>query len=362
MRVGDGLRDYPVLVGAGVLGTLGEELRRRAPGVRRWAVVSDEHVGPLYGSRVEEALGGPASGTVRITIPPGEGEKTRTRWGWITDRLLEAGVGGDLTGFVAATYMGGVPVVQIPTSLLAMVDASVGGKTGVDTRYGKNLVGAFHPPRAVIVDPEVIGTLPPGERRQGLAEALKHGAILDAEYGDWISGQAEVLLDGDPDAVLRLVRRSVELKAGVVSRDEREAGVREILNFGHTVAHALEHVTDYRIPHGSAVAMGMVWEAALGEAEGVTEPGTARRIVDWLSAVGLPTHPGPDLDPESGFRSPGVASRLEEGLLRDKKVRDGSPRVVLLRRCGEVARSADGSWARPLPAERILGPRSLLPD
>lgn len=367
VRAGGGAHDYSVLIEPGLRRTVAAEIRRRVPEVRSWALVTDEHVGPLYAAEVEAGLRASGVQGPRITLPAGEGEKSRSRWGWVTDRMLEAGIGrdggvialgggviGDLAGFVAATFMRGIPVVQLPTSLLAMVDASVGGKTGVDTPQGKNLVGAFHPPRVVMVDPEVVATLPEVQRRHGLAEALKHAAIVDAGYGEWITASAGSLLAGRPEAVLHLVRRSVEIKAGVVSRDEREGGLREILNFGHTVAHALEHVTDYRLPHGSAVALGMVAEASIGEAEGTTEPGSTGRIVGWLRSVGLTTHleNGPEGWSEA---DPGdLGPELAEGLLRDKKVRDGSPRVVLLACVGEVARTSEGAWARPVPVKTIL--------
>jgi 3-dehydroquinate synthase len=341
--------------------------------VRRWALVTDENVGPLYGDEVEAGLVDAGRAGPRVTVPAGEVEKTRARWGEVTDRLLSAGLGrdggvialgggvvGDLAGFVAATYMRGIPVVQVPTSLLAMVDASVGGKTGVDTPAGKNLVGAFHPPTVVVVDPEVVASLPEEQRRQGLAEALKHAAIVDLEYGEEIVAGARELLSGDSHAVQRLVRRSVEIKAGVVSRDEREGGLREILNFGHTVAHALEHVSEYRIPHGSAVALGMVWEAGWGEDAGVTEPGTAERIIRWLGAVGLPSDPRASLESLGPGEGGALAVRFTEGLLKDKKVRSGSPRVVLLARCGAVARTPEGAWARPVPVEQITVRHSWL--
>ncbi|MEJ2540709.1 MAG: 3-dehydroquinate synthase [Gemmatimonadota bacterium] len=356
VRAGAGTRDYPVLLGAGARLSLGGVTADWAPSVRRWAVVTDDRVGPLYVEEVEAGIQATVPSGPRVIIPEGEGEKTRARWGWVTDRLLESGLGrdggiialgggvvGDLAGFVGATYMRGIPVVQVPTSLLAMIDASVGGKTGVDTPAGKNLVGAFHPPAAVVVDPEVIGSLPVAQRRYGLAEALKHGAILDAAYGQEIADSAPALLAAEPGPLLRVVRRSVQLKSRVVSQDEKEAGLREILNFGHTVAHALEHASDYSIPHGAAVAMGMVWEARIGEGEGVTRPGTSERLAEWLAAVGLPTDP-PVVDRE----------RFVKGLGRDKKVRSGMPRLVLLDRCGQVAPSSDGSWARAVPVERIV--------
>jgi len=287
-------------------------------------------------------------------VPAGEAYKTREQWAALTDALLEIGFGrdggvlavgggvvGDLAGFVAASFMRGVPVVQMPTSLLAMIDASVGGKTGVDTRHGKNLVGAFHPPRAVLIDPETIATLPRAERSHGLAEALKHGAILDAEYGARVASAAPDVLAADPDAVLGVVHRSVELKADVVSRDEREGGLREILNFGHTVGHALEQASEYALPHGRAVARGMLWEAALGEALQVTAEGTVARLSAWFGEADLPTELG-EID---------VAGAVDRIAL-DKKVRAGTPRIVLLERVGSVARSGD-AWSHTVGADRL---------
>lgn len=367
VQAGGGARDYPVLVAPGLRHRVGAELLRRAPSVRQWAVVTDENVAPLYAREVERSVEAVGRAGPRITVPAGEAHKTRERWSDITDRLLRAGLGrdggiialgggvvGDVAGFVAATYMRGIPVVQVPTSLLAMLDASVGGKTGVDTPGGKNLVGAFHPPVVVVVDPEVVASLPLEQRRQGLAEAIKHAAIVDREYGESIAAGAGGLLAAHPDAVFDLVRRSVEIKADVVSRDEREGGLREILNFGHTVAHALEHLSEYRIPHGSAVAIGMVWEAEVGEEAGVTDPGTAERISAWLQSVGLPTRPLLEGASWPGEGAEPLVSRFTSGLLRDKKARGGVPRVVLLARCGTVARTAGGEWARPVPLELIL--------
>jgi len=253
------------------------------------------------------------------------------------------GVVGDLAGFVAATFMRGIPVVQVPTSLLAMIDASVGGKTGVDTRAGKNLVGAFHPPALVVVDPEVVATLPAAERAQGLVEALKHGAILDDSYGEEVALKGPGIVSGDAESVQEVVQRSIELKAGVVSQDEREAGLREILNFGHTVGHALERAAGYGLPHGTAVARGMLWEARIGMRLGITDPATEGHLREWLAPLGLP------LDPE-----PIAEGVLAEALRVDKKARDGEPRVVLLRHPGSVARTGGGAWAHPVPLETIL--------
>ena len=244
------------------------------------------------------------------------------------------GVTGDLAGFVAATYLRGIPVVQVPTSLVAMIDASVGGKTGVDVAAGKNLVGAFHPPRVVVADPATIATLPRPERAQGLAEAVKHGAILDREYLSGLARDADALMGAEVEAVRAAVLRSVELKARVVSEDEREAGVRQILNFGHTLGHALEAASGYAVGHGSAVATGMVLEAELGERVGVTEAGTGAELRRVLAAFGLG---GP-----LGIRAP--LDEVAGYLGADKKARSGRPRFVLLERPG--AASPEGGWSR----------------
>lgn len=353
VRIDRGGGDYPVYVEPGGLERLPALLRERAP-AHRYAVISDARVAELYGESVLDSLIREGlSGTLH-PFPEGEGHKTRDEWARLTDLLLEDGVGrdgtvvavgggvtGDLAGFVAATYMRGVPLVQVPTSLVAMIDASVGGKTGVDVEAGKNLVGAFHPPRFVLADPGVVGTLPRAERARGLAEAVKHGAILDSAYLEALAGDAPRLLDGEPGPVLRAVRRSVELKAGVVGRDERETGLRRILNFGHTLAHALEAESGYRLAHGSAVATGMVLEARLGERLGITEEGTSQRLTEVLRRFELPVAPPDGTDPER------VLARTRA----DKKRREGRPRYVLLSRPGEVD-SGEG-WTHPVPDEVV---------
>jgi len=243
--------------------------------------------------------------------------------------------------------MRGIPFVQLPTSLVAMVDASISGKTGVDVPSGKNLVGAFHPPRFVLSDADFCATLPRAERAQGLAEALKHGAILDAAYFAWVEENAAQLLEGDPDVTAFLVARSVQLKAQVVSEDERESGLRQILNFGHTLGHAIEAESNFLVPHGHAVALGMVLEARLGERVGVTRPGVAARLVNALERLELPTSLSSVPDPDVLLR---WASR-------DKKSRRGIVRYVLLSDIGEIDR--EGDWSREVDVPEI---RSLLEE
>jgi 3-dehydroquinate synthase len=273
----------------------------------------------------------------------------------LTDEFLDAGVGrdaavvavgggvtGDLAGFVASTYLRGIPVVQVPTSLVAMIDASVGGKTGVDVRAGKNLVGSFHAPEVVIADPDVTTTLETDERAQGLVEAIKHGAILDEAYFEDIRSEAAPLLAGDPDAIRTAVLRSVEIKAGVVAQDEHEGGLRQILNFGHTLGHAVEAASDYAMGHGSAVAAGMVLEAELGESLGITARGTSGRLAEAVASLGV----------GGAVRVPGGAERVLSYLGTDKKSRRGRPRFVLLNRVGSV--QDDGGWSQEVPGAEVV--------
>jgi len=344
--------DYPVYVGAGALDGL-EGLLGEHASARRYAFISDDNVASLHGHPLMERAREQGLDASLFTFPAGEASKTRNSWSILTDEMLEAGfgrdssvvaVGGgvttDLAGFVAATFLRGVPVVQIPTSYLAMIDASVGGKTGVDVAAGKNLVGAFHPPRLVVADMDVARTLPRAERAQGLVEAFKHGAILDAAYFERLESDRAALLEAEPTAAERAVLRSVELKAAVVSEDEREGGYRQILNFGHTLGHAIEAASDYGMGHGTAVALGMVLEADLGERLGVTEPGTRTRLAGALEGL-------VDLGP-----LPFDAESALPYLRTDKKVRAGRPRMVLLRRLGEV--DPGSGWSHEVAEDLVV--------
>jgi 3-dehydroquinate synthase len=337
---------YEILIGPGLLASLPTVLARCAPAYR-YAVITDHHVAELYATRLARSLHSAGHRTDVFAFGAGEERKTRETWAEITDAMLEAeigrdsgvvalggGVAGDLAGFVAATYMRGLPFVQVPTSLLAMIDASVGGKVGVDTPEGKNLVGAFHQPCAVVVDPELLRTLPPEHLRAGLAEAVKHGAIADREYLDWIEECADELLEGDAEALTRLIVRSVEIKAEIVSGDEREAGPRKLLNFGHTVAHAVEALSGYRLLHGEAVAIGMVAEARVAERMGVAGKGTAERLRRVLGRVGLPSSLPVRWTPDE------VVARTRT----DKKARSGKVEYALISGPGVPAQGIDGRW------------------
>jgi 3-dehydroquinate synthase len=256
------------------------------------------------------------------------------------------GVVGDLAGFVAATYMRGIPFIQVPTTLLAMIDASIGGKTGVDTPAGKNLVGAFHQPVAVIADPDVLRTVPVAHLRAGLAEALKHGVIADAAYFDDVASAAPEIVSGSrgaAGALERVVVRSVVIKADVVRRDEREAGVRKTLNFGHTLGHAIELGSGYQMLHGEAVAVGMVLESRVAERVGVAERGTSDRVRAAIERSGLPAARPADQSPDEIL----AATR------GDKKVRSGVVEYALPSRIGMMA-GEDLGWAVPVADDVVL--------
>jgi 3-dehydroquinate synthase len=348
-------RGYEVSVAPGLLDRAGEIILAAAP-AHRYAVISDSNVTPLYAARVVAQLEENGKLVPLCTIPAGEAHKTRDTWAEITDQLLQAqlgrdsaiialggGVVCDLAGFVAATFMRGVPVIHIPTTLLAMIDASIGGKTGVDTPTGKNLVGAFHQPAAVIADPLVLETLPLEELRSGMAEALKHGAIADAAYFDFVSRGARDLVGAesgkrDVEALNHVIEKSIRLKVGVVGADEREKGARKALNFGHTIGHAIETLSGYAMRHGEAVGVGMLLEATASERAGITESGTASRIREALENAGLPT---------ARQLGPSVSSILES-MRSDKKSRAGVTEYSVPTRIGVMA-GADAGFSIPLP-------------
>ena len=319
MTVRHGRGSYPVIVEPGALSRLGP-LAAEHLGGRRLALITDSNISPLFdafrrGPSPWRGAGGGAEPPVfaaELVVPAGEQSKSRAQWAALSDQLLDRGFGrdsaivalgggviGDLAGFVAATYLRGIPCLQVPTTLLAMLDASVGGKTGVDTPHGKNLIGAFHPPAAVVADPLVLRTLPEREYRAGLAEAVKHGLIADAGYFAWLGESAAAIARRDETTLATLVRRSVQIKAAVVGEDEREGGRRAILNAGHTVAHAVEHASSYALPHGEAVALGLVAECELAEAMGIGRRGLGAEVAALLQRLGLPV-------------------RLEDGLPRDR--------------------------------------------
>jgi 3-dehydroquinate synthase len=349
------LPTYDVSIGTGIMRGIGEIVEQAAP-AHRYAIITDSNVGPRYARDVSSSLG--SARTSVFTIAAGEEHKTRDTWSQLTDELLGAGFGrdttiialgggvvGDVAGFVAATFMRGIPYVQVPTSLLAMIDASVGGKTGVDTPAGKNLVGAFHQPAAVVADTATLTTLPAEHLRAGFAEAIKHGVIADAAYFDAAAKLAANLdaVDVDGSAMLDVVARSIEIKANIVGQDERESGIRKTLNFGHTIGHAIELCSNYQILHGAAVATGMVYEARLAEMLGIAENGTAHRIRDAVAAAQLPV----------AAPSPMSIEQIVRASRTDKKARAGRVEYALPVRIGTM-NEAGGRWAAAVDDESVM--------
>ena len=327
---------YPVYVGQGLL-AMPSIWQRHLDG--RVLVVSDETVADLYLDRVGRVLDEDRRWK-SVTLCPGEEAKTTTNWQRVLDELvslgaqrdatvlaLGGGVVGDLAGFAAASYMRGIQVVQMPTTLLAQVDAAVGGKTGVNHAAGKNLIGAFHQPAAVVADIDALTTLPDRDYRAGLAEVVKYGAIRDERFFSWLESRAEALECRMPDALLEAVHASVSHKAEVVAADEREAGERALLNFGHTFGHALETATGYtRYRHGEAVAVGMVLAMRLSELLGKLRVGATQRLVHLLEHLKLPTELPEDVDRE----------RLLALMKLDKKNRADRLRLILLEDVGRA--------------------------
>ena len=346
--------DYPVYCRPGVRLELGDIIERAAP-AHRYAIITDDTVGDLYAHRVVERL--PVGRARVFTIPPGERHKTRERWIELTDALsawgagrdttvvaLGGGVIGDLAGFVAGTFMRGVPVVQVPTTLLAMVDAAVGGKTAVDTPFGKNLVGVFHNPSAVIMDTDVLTTLSPELLRAGLAEMIKHGVVAEAAYFDAVLHALPLIAKqgASTPELVPLIAGSVRIKANVVAEDTREGGLRQILNYGHTIAHAIEREMDFHIAHGEAVAIGMVIEACIAESIGLAQPGLQSAVADAVRSAGLPsTLP-------AGLNVDGLVASTRG----DKKARSGSVRYALPRGIGEME-AAESRWSVPVDDEVV---------
>jgi 3-dehydroquinate synthase len=340
LSVALGDRAYPIHIGAGLIDRA--DLYRPYLAGGSVAIVTNEVVAPLYLSKVKQALAG--ARLAEIVVPDGEQTKSWQTLNRVFDGLLKAGCGrdtlvlalgggvvGDLAGFAAAVYQRGVAFVQVPTTLLAQVDSSVGGKTAINHALGKNMIGAFHQPVAVVSDVAVLDTLPDRELRSGLAEVLKHGFALDAPFVDWLEMHIEKLLRRDRQALAHAVRRSCELKARIVAADEREAGERALLNFGHTFGHAIEAGAGYGTwLHGEAVAAGMVMAAELSALMGDLKKTEVGRVRELVRRAGLPIA-GPALAPE----------RLIELMALDKKAAKGRLRFVVLESIGRARLRAD---------------------
>ena len=341
LEVDLGERSYPILIGAGLLrqaGILEPHLRGNQA-----MVVTDQTVAPLYLEALRAALGDVRTDV--FELQDGERFKTLESYSRILDALMErrhnrsttivalgGGVVGDIAGFAAATYQRGVSCIQVPTTLLAQVDSSVGGKTAVNHPLGKNMIGAFHQPNCVLADTDTLATLPDREYRAGLAEVLKYGVIWDESFFSWLESGADALLSRATGAVAHAVRTSCATKAQVVAADERESGLRAILNFGHTFAHAIETLTGYeQLLHGEAVAIGMAMAADCSVRHGLLAERDASRVLAAIRELGLPAEIPPGIGPAA----------MLDAMAVDKKAVDGRMRLVLARRIGEAVVVAD---------------------
>jgi len=351
VKVPLGERSYSILIGPGVLSRLGLECRKLALG-RRCAIISDRNVAPRYARAAAQTLVAAGFEPILITLPPGETAKSLAIVQRCYDQLaahrferssflvaLGGGVVGDLTGFVAATYLRGIPFVQAPTTLLAQVDSSVGGKVGVNLKAGKNLVGAFHQPRVVLCDLHTLRTLPPRELHAGLAEVIKYGIIHDEALFEILEKEMPGLLALSPSILGPVIARCCEIKAEIVSEDETETGRRAILNFGHTIGHAIENSAGYgRYLHGEAIAIGQVAAARLSHEVLRLSAESVARIQHLFEQAGLPTQ----------IRlSPALRLRVLSAMKLDKKVSGGQIKFVLAEKIGKVR------WGQKVPAASI---------
>jgi 3-dehydroquinate synthase len=351
-----GTRSYPIVVGIDVL----RDAALFEPFIagRQVCIVTNETIAPLYLDVVRGALASHEVDT--CVLPDGEEFKTLETYARVLDHLMKhrhnrsttlvalgGGVVGDVTGFVAATYQRGVGLIQIPTTLLAQVDSSVGGKTAVNHPRGKNMIGAFYQPRLVVADLSTLRTLSPRDYLAGIAEVIKYGVIKDRQFFAWLEANVELLLQRDSAALAHAVLTSCAIKAAVVAADEREDGMRAILNFGHTFGHAIETLTAYECLHGEAVAIGMVMASDLSMRLGLIDADEGRRIKALIAAFGLPVAPPGDI----------TSAAMREAMGMDKKVLDGRLRLVLVRMLGEALVS--DQFAQPALEATLAASRQL---
>jgi len=335
VELGD--RSYPIFIGSGLLNRVAALLTPRFSPTSA-VVISDHTVAGLYANRLVKSLEQTGCETSLLEVAPGESSKSLAVAARLYDRLsalgvdrqsaviaLGGGVVGDLSGFVAATWLRGLPFVQVPTTLEADIDASVGGKTAVNHPSGKNLIGAFHQPRLVVIDVECLRTLDERDLRSGLAESIKHAAIRDADFFVWQRDRAELILRGDEGVLAELIQRNCQIKAEVVAADEREAGIRAILNFGHTIGHAIEAESQFGLRHGECVALGMVAANHIATRRGLLDPNQASQIREFIERLQLPARLPHRFD----------ADALERRMRHDKKFEGGRMRFVLVDRIGQ---------------------------
>ncbi len=338
IQVGLGERSYPIIIEAGLLHNIGPDLKKRKI-AKRYGIISDDRVAKLYGETVLESLERVGLSAELITFPHGEESKNLQTIATLASRLaslrfdrsdcliaLGGGVTGDICGFLASLYMRGISFVQIPTTLLAQVDSSVGGKTGVDIPEGKNLIGTFYQPKCVYIDSQVLKSLPDNELVNGLAEVIKYGVIYDAEFFHFLAANRQGILDLDKKLITKIIARSCTIKARVVEQDEREGDLRRILNYGHTIGHAVEATSKFTIAHGTAVGIGMVAAAEIAVRRSRLQPGEASQIKnlirDYKMLISVPA----ELD----------RNQIKQYLLTDKKTIGGRIFFVLPTEIGKV--------------------------
>ncbi len=336
---------YQIEIGKGLFDKLAKELREKELAYR-YAVVSDSNVSKLYYDKLEQALRNEDLSSLLITIPAGEQSKNRKNKEFIEDTMLKnamardsaiialgGGVVGDIAGFVAATYNRGIPYIQYPTSLVACVDSSIGGKTAIDTEYGKNLIGSFYQPVKVYIDLETLKTLKKQEITEGLAEVIKYGIIYDEDFFHYIEKNLSGILNYDTEVLSNIVSRSCEIKGYVVENDEKESNLRKILNFGHTIGHAVEQLSNYKITHGNAISIGMVIEARVAVELGILDRIYANEISEIFSLAGLPTVLPDIID----------KSKITSIMKLDKKARKGNIEFAIPSKIGTM-HTENGSY------------------
>lgn len=329
---------YDLKIGSGILSQVAQDLKSHPLG-DRYALITDAQVASLFGEGLLKDLHEKGLQAVLIKFPAGEEHKTRETKAYLEDEMFRQGLGrdaaiiavgggvvGDVAGFVAATYNRGIPYIQIPTTLLAQVDSSIGGKTGVDVPWGKNLVGAFYQPAAVYIDVDTLKTLPPRQIKAGLAEIVKYAVIQDLSLFSYLEANRDQILNLERESITQVIGRCCEIKGYVVEQDEREGDLRKILNYGHTIGHAVEALCQYRILHGEAVAIGMCVESRIARELGYLSEEEASRQKRLLEAMELPVAVPPRLNPEEIIRATAL----------DKKARGGKAEYVLPKKIGEM--------------------------
>lgn len=338
-------KSYNIVIEEGVLEKIPEILKKAGLG-HKFAIITDSTVKPLYAEDLSQSIKKTDLDNKIISFPAGEENKSREVKAWIEDQMLEdkfgrdsavialgGGVVGDIAGYVAASYTRGLPYVQIPTTLVACVDSSIGGKTAVDTPHGKNLIGAFYQPWAVFIDVNTLLTLNKKEIQEGLAEVIKYGVIKDPELFSYLEEKMDLVFSYDKAALTYIIKTGCEIKGHVVENDERESNLRKILNFGHTIGHAVENLSDYKISHGQAISIGMVAEGKLAVEMGIWSENELRQMTNLIEKAGLPTE-----IPEYM-----KVDQIIDAMKLDKKSRGGHIEMVLPNRIGDMA-TIDNSY------------------